>query len=810
MQSLNGVPLLTKAGHPKSRFTKSEKLQICGATTQDLDDFLNLFAPRRPLYAVTRNRSDNPRDWTTPRGRLDERIVLEHLLAGSVPGRCPRWVAPRCWETTSWIGLDVDFRSDREDFRQRCREVQTALKILGIPRKGTLVSSTPSGGRHYRFFLRRDIRVNDIRMLFSLVGIQHKPGSIELFPSSTQGMRLPFGFLPGRKRSPHRWGRFIRAFQAGEIPRMSWLRIIKRAERYAQTQFDSMVCPASSERSSPTSCPILPRLQSPAKPARVRKVCALGVPKSFREDESEYSRLMAVQWASPGDASTLWNLGIQKTGSRIQATKKLAWHLIRVRREPVEQVKSRLVDWVYQGGARSSKDVQNDLRQGTRLVQKQTELIVEWCAKLPCHTSSDAKVHRCFTEQELRVIHEKLNELPPEIRKDRFEFALRILNFSKTQGQTSPEGWECPIAARGIFRKWPGCSGMRYKKKRDDLERIGLIEMIREKRQRSDQYGRPRTYRIAVLHANERPAFSFHEALEWFDRRCGETESLKEQELCLSKASDTYGTFVLPIPENGSSPKDGAATLTIQTSNQIESLITTLLTIKGQRRSSHLIRNSPNKSQARTERNLLQTRADFFSRESSRFLSPVPGRACHNGGKIETNTIRNPLSNHAASTPHQVVHTDDTVTFRFPSGRIQPTGFGIPRRFVGPVQTSGTSDSSHPEENQHPRPDTTTSNLPSDVSIPSEVTYAISPHSQLNSHPCSPRLRHACERRPSHKMPHEGSQLAIENFRRTFRSPPRYGEPVSDEISTLPETVSGRGPPISSRGERFPGVLDPS
>lgn len=204
MYLLNGVSLVTKAGQPKSRFSDEEKLQICGATQQDLREFIELFAPRLPFYAVTRSKSHDPRDWTTPRGRLTERVVLEHLLGGAIPGRSPRWVAPRSWETACWVGLDVDYRGDQGDFKNRCGQIRKALRILRIPKKGILTQATPSGGRHYRFFLTRHVRVQDISYVLGLIGIHHQPGKIEIFPSKTQGMRLPFGAMPNRQAAPQR------------------------------------------------------------------------------------------------------------------------------------------------------------------------------------------------------------------------------------------------------------------------------------------------------------------------------------------------------------------------------------------------------------------------------------------------------------------------------------------------------------------------------------------------------------------------------------------------------------------------------
>lgn len=86
LHSINGVRLLTKAGIPKSRYSRKELLQVLGGSETDLATFLEIFAPRRPFYAVTRTNSDDPRAWTTPRGRqpgqmrrLRDEDVLERV-----------------------------------------------------------------------------------------------------------------------------------------------------------------------------------------------------------------------------------------------------------------------------------------------------------------------------------------------------------------------------------------------------------------------------------------------------------------------------------------------------------------------------------------------------------------------------------------------------------------------------------------------------------------------------------------------------------------------------------------------------------
>ena len=211
--AINGVSLLTRAGKHKSRYSDEERLLILGAKKSDLDATIKLFCPDRPLYAATRRDSDDPRAWTTPRGRLSDSDVLRHLTGNLTPTINPRWIAPHSWEATRWIGIDVDYRGDRDDFKRRCELVIRALGTLGVPEHALLKSVTPSGGRHYRFFTTKKVRVRDIPQVMRMVGLNEMPGQIEIFPKLNKGMRLPFGYIPGQEHAPRKWLRFIRAYR---------------------------------------------------------------------------------------------------------------------------------------------------------------------------------------------------------------------------------------------------------------------------------------------------------------------------------------------------------------------------------------------------------------------------------------------------------------------------------------------------------------------------------------------------------------------------------------------------------------------
>src|SRR5437870_3382432 len=100
-RSINGVSLFTKRGQPKSRYSRSEMLQILGATEQDFQTFLEIFAPRNPYYAIKREKYPEKPRWITAVGRqrnhlarLHDREVLRHLAGNQLPGRPVQWVAP--------------------------------------------------------------------------------------------------------------------------------------------------------------------------------------------------------------------------------------------------------------------------------------------------------------------------------------------------------------------------------------------------------------------------------------------------------------------------------------------------------------------------------------------------------------------------------------------------------------------------------------------------------------------------------------------------------------------------------------------
>lgn len=542
LSEINGISVLTRSGKLKSRYSKSERLQIIGGTPEDLKDYIELFCPDRPLYAKTRGKSDDPRDWSTPIGRLTEDEVVKHLTGNLIPGIIPRWIAPRSWEVTTWVGIDVDFRGDRADFVKRCKLVLESLEKAGITKKHILKSITPSGGRHYRFFLDRKVRTWEIENILSRIGLHESSGQIEIFPRTTKGMRLPFGYVPGQKHDPNQWLKFIRKYQAGRVPKVNWREFDRHTEEISQLDQSTANLNGIESEHQPVT-----RLKS----RRVNS-CSLGVPRSKQlssdnnNDKIRYQDLLSRPFGHVSDAKELWNLGIQTPGTRTEATKRMAWHLIHAKSIQSEQAMKLIVDWVYETGKETSQDVQQDLTNDTRCVEDQTKSIVEWMVLHGNASEVYSKDLTFISTHEIQAICEILED---EIQNDRLvASALRFLRFAKLHGNDCEDGWEVQIAINGVVRKWPECRGSNYYKPIiDSLVEKGLIIRTREKRQTGNGTGRPRTYKIHVAPSLRSEANLTHdEAIEYINQKVVSPNSADQTASTACIEPDTYRMFKHP------------------------------------------------------------------------------------------------------------------------------------------------------------------------------------------------------------------------------------------------------------------------
>jgi hypothetical protein len=505
------VNLFRHDGTPRTRFTASERLIVLGGHEHELEVFCELLAPRRCPYISQRWRDGERQPWRTVDHSLTNDLIVRHLLANRLPGADTIWVGARAWEKTNFVAIDVDFRNDAQDFARRCDNVERALYVLGIPRESWLIQSTPSGGRHYFFFTYRSIPTWEVSLTLELVGLVHINGQQEVYPSETQGLRLPFGWIPGQAHDPESWLQFIRAYEAGEFPRVNWNRCKKRAERYAHRQAESIVRALASSAATHTSSAVL-------QPGKSLSPSPIGIPKPERANARQGGDVTARSLVRPSDIDALWQRVIVADGTRLDTTKKIAWNFIFVRGMLEEEAANEIIDWIYRTGNNSSKDVREDLLNNTRKVADQTRQVVAWYAAR--RREGGASGSRRFSHTEIDAIVALAASLPTTIQPGRIRFAIDFLNFAKRQGIRHGDGWACSPAVRGIIRKWKGCSGTRYKPHLDWALEVGLIEMVREKWQSRNGNGRARTYVIHALHGPlEEQALSHTEAIQYAGQR---------------------------------------------------------------------------------------------------------------------------------------------------------------------------------------------------------------------------------------------------------------------------------------------------
>jgi hypothetical protein len=534
---INGVLLLTRGGTPKTRYSPAEQARILGGTPADLAAFADLFAPRRTDYSVTRPRSGDPRDWTAGRGRLSDGRIVRHLLGARLPGRPPQWVALRAWDWTRFVAIDVDLRGDRADFDRRCAEVETALDRLGVPPESRLVTATPSGGRHYFFFPNGRIRTAEITPTLALVGIAASKGRYEVFPSTSHAIRLPFGHMPGRPHDPDAWIRFVRS----PPPGVNWEECKRRAAEYARASRRSVPAPASECRSA------VAKSRQGLRSASHNR--AIGLPKQVRDKVRRYRELLGRPIGSQAEAEELWRLGILEPGTRHEALLRVTWHFVFVRGADENEAAEAVTEWAYRTGATTSEDVRRDLARGTRRVEADVREMVRHFVRL----RAEQGIFACPRLAAAEVAHLAAAVAPLPLRDRRLHgrFLLEFLHFAKSRGREVPGGWECQIAAAGVMRTWPGCSGRRYKRYLDRAREVGVIELTREKWRSADRTGRPRTFRIAVpATAAADRTLTRDDAWALFERACLNASSRRRAAGDTGNKSDTYRVGLPPQEED--------------------------------------------------------------------------------------------------------------------------------------------------------------------------------------------------------------------------------------------------------------------
>jgi hypothetical protein len=481
-REINGVPLYTRSGTLRKRYSVDERLQMAGATPTHLETFVKWLCPYAPPFAITKSGSDDPRAWVTAKGKLCTKHVVRHLLGDAIPGIPAKWVAPWGAMYTRWIGLDIDFRGDQEDFRRRVAVAEQAMATLGYPKSGPLWSPTPSGGLHVRGFLAKTMFTYQVEVLFDNLGITHSPGQIEVFPREDRGLRLPFGKIPEQPFDPTAWVRFVKALGRKQgVCRLDPYEMLKQSESQLALRLEREM-----RREEPAPAPT-----ASVAPAALEDAV---LPVHRPTEVADHPPATPAKITCRADAEAMYKRGIWRPGMRVDATKQLAWHFLKAQGKSIEETIELLTRWCYDTGRTTSVTVQQDLANGTSEVADQVEEIVRSIASFP--TTGRVRPPDGVYREEVEWIVLRLKACG-DFERD-VAFACQMLKFAKRCGQKGEESWTAMVAVAKVMRTWPRFTGRRYLAPRKALQEHGVIVMLKEKVQTPNKTGRPRTWGILV------------------------------------------------------------------------------------------------------------------------------------------------------------------------------------------------------------------------------------------------------------------------------------------------------------------------
>lgn len=481
---------------PQAHTTLAQKLAVLGcgaslqATSERIEDYRRLFAYRYTGAIVTRV-GQGPRAWTKLPKRLGTNHIIRHLLGDCIPGLEPVWFGARGLSRSWWFCLDVDAdrspsRTEKPTFAERLVNVQRALRRMGIdpddPRQ-VLPLPTPSGGRHLYVFLDAGYHLEMIHDLLESAGLKHTPGEVEIFPAVNQGLRLPFGFIPGQPHRLHAWIQFIDDYRNGRIHRFSVAALRTNLDRHC----DRWARQAQSVRIKGTR-PVAPPVVREVTPALA------DVPERYRE-------LLARGIHTTGEAEELLALGVRAEGTRTQVLKHLAAHLVWFRHRSADEAAAFLTTWAMDSRHRS-KDIAADLAKGTTHVAAQIANMCRWygARKQTSLPSQHGPVAVRFALSELERLLPTLQDLDSDEKRSQAGFLLYFLAFAKRHGKPTPErsAWDAAPAINAVVRKWPDCSHMNYKTRIGHAVASGVLTLVKDKWQNPSGKGRARTYRLHV------------------------------------------------------------------------------------------------------------------------------------------------------------------------------------------------------------------------------------------------------------------------------------------------------------------------
>lgn len=541
----------TSIGRVKRRTTWCDKLRLLDPSSPPektqvrLDHFARLFAFWR-WKAISQQAG---RHWYTLKHALSDGDIARHLLGNRLPDRSVTWVGTRAFTSTRYCLIDVDADDTPERYRLkhcnraeltdeawqevlddikrelarkpqkplytvRCTQVEAALDAMGIDATNpdhVLIQPTPSGGRHYIFFLDASYPPPIVEALLKATGLTAIAGQIEFYPNVSRGIRLPFGWIPGQRFDPTAWIKFIDRYTAGRIKRFALPNLyehLSATKRRGQVLPPSIVVPpVAATARTPTKS----SAQAHARPGSPKR-CQYAPSNAENSTElhhcagEKYLNLIERGIRSKQDADELFKLGICIEGTRTTGLKSLAVHLIWFQHLPPEVAAERLTTWAL-NPRHASKDIRHDLERGTNVVAMDIARMCRWAAdhkRAVSPTANAPATHKAapaFAPQELKLLRSLIQQTPREDQTHQAHFYLRFLWFARRHGTSLPDGtgWEAAVAINAVVKEWEGCRhGCDYKKRVNRATEHGLLTMIKEKWQNPSGPGRARTYRLAV------------------------------------------------------------------------------------------------------------------------------------------------------------------------------------------------------------------------------------------------------------------------------------------------------------------------
>lgn len=540
----------TRTGQVKRRTTWLEKLKILDPTATPeetkarLQAFAHLFAFRTQDGIITKPGQGH-RAWTKNQHPIYLDHVVRHLLGARLPGLAPQWIGARGCKHSVFFNIDIDANRTPEQilasdydlthadadqraailrdvlrnyrpkppFALRCQQVDEALARLGIDAHNpahVLVVPSPSGGRHVYVFFDRPYRLLEYQHLLEQAGLNFKKGEIEFFPSTSHGLRLPFGHLPNGPNDPRAWLRFVDAYQARRIKRhhLQHLYDVNRQQMEARHGRISSTTPTPAQQRGASH-----KLGS-------RHASQFGIPRRYRQENAlqqlpaqqalaRYDELLNRGPKSLAEADELLALGIRRPGTRTETLKHLAAHLVWFRQLSADDAITTLTTWALDP-RHDSKDIRDDLADGTIIVTDHIDRMCRWYAdhqdnsRRPDPNRPAATTH--FATQELAAFRPHVQSLPTDQRLPQAEFLLHFLAFAKQHGRRAPDrrGFDAAPAVNAVIKKWPGCHHSNYQTRIEAAVTSGVLTLVKGKWQNPHGPGRARTYRLSVPIVDQR------------------------------------------------------------------------------------------------------------------------------------------------------------------------------------------------------------------------------------------------------------------------------------------------------------------